>query len=319
MSTLGEYLRIHCEVRNAIESNIPVVALESTYMSHGMPYPQNIDTAVALSSIIAKNGAVPATIAIIKGKLKIGVSFDELETLCKDRNVIKISKRDIPYAVKVGINGATTAAATMFIASMARIRIFSTGGIGGVQKNGTNTFDISADLTELTKTNLAVICSGIKPVLDMGLTLEKLDTLEIPVIGYKTTNFPGYYTRKSGYRTVCSLNSSQEIAEALKIKWDLGIDGGTIIVNPIHSEYELDESLINEAVERAISTAREKKISGKELTPFLISSLNVLTGGESLKANMAIVKSNAELASKIATDLERIDTPRLSLDRQVIF
>jgi len=315
MSSKNEYLKIYSEVKDAITNNIPVVALESTLISHGMPYPENIETVVALGDIIRKNGAVPATIAIINGKLKIGVSYEELEILAKNKDVIKASTRDIPYFMSKGLNGATTVAATMFIASLAKIKVFATGGIGGVHRNGAQTFDISADLTELSKTNLAVVCAGAKSILDIGLTLEKLETLEVPVIGYKTSMFPAFYLRKSQHRVSYRLDTPEEIAKALKIKWDLGITGGAVIANPIPKEYELDSEMIERAIERALKDAEAKGIRGKELTPYLLSVLNHITSGQSLKANIALVKNNAELAAKLSVELEKLYQLRLPFEK----
>lgn len=314
MNGMDDFLKIYSEVKDAIANNIPVVALESTLISHGMPYPENIETAVALGDIIRKNGAVPATIAIIKGKLKIGVSFEELEMLSKGKDVVKVSRRDIPYVMAKGLDGATTVAATMFIASLAKIKVFATGAIGGVHRNGAQTMDISADLTELSRTNLAVVSAGAKSILDIGLTLEKLDTLEVPVIGYKTSIFPAFYLRKSPHRVVYSLDNPEEIARVLKIKWTMGLDGGVVIANPIPEEYELDENMINNAIEKALKNAESKKIAGKELTPYLLSVLNSATGGESLKANIALVKNNAELAAKISVELEKLYQLKLPFD-----
>lgn len=314
MNSLDEHIRMYSEVKDAIANNVPVVALESTLISHGMPYPENIETVVALGDIIRKNGAVPATIAIIKGKLKIGVSYEELEILAKNKDVIKTSTRDIPCFMSKGLNGATTVAATMFIASLAKIKVFATGGIGGVHRDGAKTFDVSADLTELSKTNLAVVSAGAKSILDLGLTLERLDTLEVPVIGYGTSVFPAFYVRKSRYSVSYRLDTPEEIAKTLKTKWDLGIDGGAVIANPIPEEYELDGEIINDAVENAIKDAELKGIAGKELTPYLLSVLNDITSGQSLKANIALVKNNAELAARISVELEKLYQAKLPFE-----
>lgn len=318
MNGIGEYIKIYAEVKDAITNNIPVVALESTLISHGMPYPENMETAVALGDIIRKNGAVPATIAIIKGKLKIGLSLDELEMLSKEANVVKTSRRDIPYVMANGLDGATTVAATMFIASFAKIKVFATGGIGGVHKDGQRTMDISCDLTELSRTNLAVVCAGAKPIVDIGLTLEKLDTLGVPVVGYNTDTFPAFYLRESPYHTICNMSTPHDIARLLKLKWSLGLDGGVVVANPIPKEYGLDEKTINDAIDRAIQDANTRKISGKELTPYLLSMLNHITFGQSLSANIALVKNNADLSAKLSVELEKLYQLKLPFDDNVI-
>lgn len=306
MNGMEENIKIFGEVKDAIDNNIPVVALESTMISHGMPYPENIETSAAAGSIIRKNGAIPATIAIINGKIKIGISLDELEMLAKSKDVIKTSIRDIPYIMSKGLNGATTVAATMFIASLARIKVFATGGIGGVHRGASSTMDISADLMQLSKSNLAVVCAGAKSILDIGLTLEALETLGVPVIGYKTTNFPAFYTRKSGYRVVYSFDNLRDAAQSIKLKWDMGLSGGVVIANPIPEAAAIDEDMINNAIESAIKDAADKKISGKELTPYLLSVVNNITSGKSLKANIELFKSNAETASLLSIELEKL-------------
>jgi len=319
MDYMDDYVKVYSEVKDAIVHNVPVVALESTLISHGMPYPENIETAREVRRIIRENGAVPATIAVIKGKLKIGISPDELELLAEEKNVLKISRRDISYVMTKELTGATTVAATMFIANLAKIKVFATGGIGGVHKNALQTMDVSADLTELSNTNLAVVCAGAKSILDIRLTLEKLETLRVPVIGYKTSIFPGFYLKKSSYNTGCRLDSPVEIARMLKAKWDIGLNGGAVIANPIPAEYELDENMINTAIDTAINQAQSKNITGKELTPYLLSVLNNVTEGKSLKATIALVKNNAELAAKVSVELERLYQAKLPFDSNTTF
>lgn len=319
MNRFAENIKIYGEVKDAIENNIPVVALESTMISHGMPYPENIETVGAVDKIIKSFGAIPATIAIINGKIKIGLSTDELEMLAKNKDVIKTSARDIPYVMARGLNGATTVAATMLISSFVKIKVFSTGGIGSVRKGRFTEMDISADLMQLTKNNLAVVCSGAKAVLDINPTLEVLETLGIPVIGYQTTNFPGFYIRKSGFRTAYSFDNIDDMANSIKLKWDMGLNGGVVIANPIPEEYELDENMINSAIEYAVKDAEAKKISGKELTPYLLSTLNDVTNGKSLKASMELIKNNASLAAKLSIELEKLCQTNAVFESKSIF
>lgn len=318
MNGIEEHIRIYGEVKDAIENNIPVVALESTFISHGMPYPENLDTAVAVGSIIRNCGAIPATVAIINGKIKIGISFDELEMLSKNKAVIKTSTRDIHYVMVKGLNGATTVAATMFIASLAKIKVFATGGIGGVYGKATLNMDISNDLAQLSKSNLSVVCSGVKPALDTGLTLEALETLGVPVAGYRTSNFPGFYLKKSGYRVSCRYDSISEMARSIKLKWDMGLNGGVIIANPIPDMYELDEAMISDAVNKAIEDSELKQIRGKELTPYLLSVINEITDGKSLKANIELFKNNAKLAAELSIELEKLYQSKLPFDNRVL-
>ena len=251
---LKKYLEINPEVKNALENNVPVVALESTIISHGMPYPQNAETALKVESIVRENGGIPATIGIINGKLKVGLSPNEIELLGKEgEKVAKVSRRDIPYIVANKLNGATTVASTMIIANMAGVKIFATGGIGGVHRGAETTMDVSADLEELANTNVAVICAGAKSILDLGLTLEYLETHGVPVLGYKTKELPAFYTRKSGFNLDYKIDSPEEIAELLHTKWELGLNGGAVIANPIPEEYSMDSEVINKVIENAIS------------------------------------------------------------------
>lgn len=297
---MKEYIVLSEEVKVAKEKGLPIVALESTIISHGMPYPQNVETAREVEQIIRDNGAVPATIAILDGKIKIGLSNEELEIFGKSSDVAKASRRDIPYLIATKQKGATTVAATMICADLADIRIFVTGGIGGVHYGAETTMDISADLEELAKTNVAVICAGAKSILNIGLTMEYLETKGVPVMGYETDVLPAFYTRTSPYKVNFRVNSPEEIAETLKAKWDLNIQGGAIIANPIPEEHALEESYINGIIDSALKEAEERGISGKDVTPFLLAKVKELTGGDSLVANIALVKNNAQLGAKIA-------------------
>lgn len=301
---LHKYLEISDEVKHALENNIPVVALESTIISHGMPYPQNVETALKVENIVRENGGIPATIAIINGKLKAGLSKDEIELLGKEGlNVTKVSRRDIPYIVANNLNGASTVATTMIIASMAGIKIFATGGIGGVHRGAEKTMDISADLEELSNTNVAVICAGAKSILDLGLTLEYLETNGVPVLGYKTKELPAFYTRKSGFNLDYSVESPEEFAKILKAKWDLELNGGVVIANPIPEEFSMDYDTITNAINEAVEEADKLGIHGKESTPFLLDKIQKITKGSSLKSNIELVFNNTKLATKIAKEL----------------
>ena len=303
----NKYLEIHSEVLEALNTGKPVVALESTIISHGMPYPQNVETAKEVENIIRQNGAVPATIAIIKGKLKAGLSPDELDYLGKaGQDVAKVSRRDIPFIVASAQDGATTVASTMIIASMAGIKVFATGGIGGVHRGAENTFDISADLQELAGTDVAVFCAGAKSILDIGLTLEYLETNGVPVIGFKTKEMPAFYTPHSGYEVDYDLDSTDKIALALKTKWDLNLKGGVVIANPIPDNFAMDEQIINNAIDQAIKEMKELGIKGKESTPFLLAKVAELTGGDSLASNIQLVYNNAELAAKTAVAYSKL-------------
>lgn len=265
---LINYLDIKAEVKEALEEGKPVVALESTIISHGMPYPQNVETARETERIIRENGAVPATIAIIKGRIKIGLTDEELEYFGNASGIAKVSRRDLAYIVSQDLDGATTVAATMICAELAGIEVFVTGGIGGVHRGAENTFDISADLTELSKTNVAVICAGAKSILDIGLTLEYLETLGVPVIGFGTDEFPAFYTRKSGYKTNISMDKEKDIAKMLKAKWELNLQGGVVIGNPIPEDYSMDEEYIMKTIDLAILEADKLGVKGKMLHHF---------------------------------------------------
>ena len=297
---LSDYLDIHPDVENAIKNNEPVVALESTIISHGMPYPKNVETALMVEETVRLNKVVPATIAIINGKLKVGLTNDEIEFLATNEEVKKVSRRDLPITVAQKLSGSTTVASTMIIASLAKIAIFATGGIGGVHRGAENTMDISADLEELANTNVCVICAGAKAILDLGLTLEYLETKGVPVIGYKTSELPAFYSSESGFDVDYKIDSAQEIAEILKTKWDLSLDGGVLVTNPIPVAFELETGVMNNAINQAIIKADNNKISGKKITPYLLSKVNEITQGKSLEANIKLIQNNADLAAKIA-------------------
>ncbi|MEG1870920.1 MAG: pseudouridine-5'-phosphate glycosidase [Peptostreptococcaceae bacterium] len=300
---LEKYLHIHPEVKKALSEGQPVVALESTIISHGMPYPKNIEMAKNVSKIIRENGAIPATIAILDGILKVGLSTEEIEFLGTNTDVVKASRRDLPFIISKKLNGATTVATTMILANLAGIKVFATGGIGGVHRGAQETFDISADLQELANTNVAVICAGAKSILDIGLTLEYLETNGVPVIGFNTEEFPAFYTRKSGFGVDYKVNSSMEVATALKAKWDLELKGGMVIGNPIPEKFEMDYDTITNAIQTALKEAEQNNITGKKVTPFLLDKVKTITAGKSLDANIELVYNNAKVAAQIATDL----------------
>lgn len=302
---LEDYLVINPEVKEALANGKAIVALESTIISHGMPYPKNVETALAVEQIVRKHGAIPATIAIIKGKLRVGLTPKEIEYLGSSHDVIKTSRRDLPFIIAKGLDGATTVASTMIIANLVGIKVFATGGIGGVHRGAQATFDISADLQELAKTNVAVVCSGAKAILDIGLTLEYLETQGVPVVGFGTEELPAFYTSKSGFAVDYKVDSAREIAEALKAKWDLKLDGGIVIANPIPSEYEMDPVVIEEAITTAVKEAEENGVKGKESTPFLLDKVKELTGGASLDSNIQLVFNNAKVGAQIAVELSK--------------
>ena len=302
--SLNKYLDVSPEVAAAIAEGRPVVALESTIISHGMPYPQNVETALKVESIIRENGAVPATIAILGGRLKVGLTPEEIEYLGKKgHDVTKASRRDLAVLVSRKEDGATTVTTTMMIAYMAGIRIFATGGIGGVHRGAQTTMDISADLEELAQTPVMVVCAGAKSILDLGLTLEYLETHGVPVIGYGTKELPAFYTRKSGFGVDYELDSPQELAAAFKASMDMGLKGGMLVTNPIPEEYSMDPAVINKAIDEAIAQANAQGIHGKESTPFLLAKVKELTGGDSLDSNIQLVFNNARLAAKTAVEL----------------
>ena len=297
---LNSYLDVHPEVENALNSKQPIVALESTIISHGMPYPENIETALMVEDTVRANNAIPATIAIIKGRLKVGLTKKEIEFLATNDEVRKISRRDLAIAVSQKLSGSTTVASTMIIANLAIIPVFATGGIGGVHRGAEKTLDISADLEELSRTNVCVVCAGAKSILDIGLTLEYLETKGVPIIGYKTSDLPAFYSSKSGFNVDYRVDSAFDISEILKTKWSLSINGGVLITNPIPKTFELELTMMNEAINKAIIEAEKEKITGKEITPYLLSKVNEITQGKSLNANIKLIQNNAVLASKIA-------------------
>ncbi|MBQ3501881.1 MAG: pseudouridine-5'-phosphate glycosidase [Oscillospiraceae bacterium] len=307
---LAKYLDIAPEVKSALENGKPVVALESTIISHGMPYPQNVNTARNVEKIIRSEGAVPATIAIIGGKFKVGLSHDEIEYFGKKgTKIAKASRRDLPILAATKQDGATTVASTMIIAAMAGIKIFATGGIGGVHRGAETTMDISADLEELGRTDVMVVCAGAKSILDIGLTLEYLETKGVPVIGYGTDELPAFYCRESGFGVDYRINTPGELAAAFKAKLDLGIHGGMLVGNPIPKEYAMSKGMADRAIEIAVKKAEENNIKGKELTPFLLTLVKEMTGGMSLDSNIELVYNNAKLAAKTAVQLAAISEP----------
>jgi pseudouridine-5'-phosphate glycosidase len=303
---LKKYIDISSEVASALKENKPVVALESTIISHGMPYPVNVETALKVEEIVRGNGAIPATIGIMEGKLKVGLTVEEIEHFAKNDDIVKVSRRDIPFIIAKKLNGATTVAATMIIASLAGIKVFVTGGIGGVHRGAQQSFDISADLMELAKTDVAVVCAGAKSILDIGLTLEYLETQGVPIVGYKTEEFPSFYTRKSGFKVDYRVDTIEELANTIKIKWDLGLKGGLVIGNPIPEEYEMDYDVINRSIEDALYEAKKAGIKGKETTPFLLSKVKKLTEGKSLESNIRLVYNNAKVGAKLAVQLSKL-------------
>ena len=298
---LSKWMDISEEIQNSIKENGPVVALESTIISHGMPFPQNLETALEVERIIRKEGAIPATIAILEGRIKIGLSNLELEQFAQGTKTVKVSSRDVPLVLSQKQDGGTTVAATMVCARMAGISVFVTGGIGGVHRGSEKTMDISGDLTELARTNVAVVCAGIKSILDIPRTLEYLETQGVPVIGYRTDEFPAFYTTTSGYSVQSRINTAEEIARCMKVKWELGLKGGMVVANPVLREDAMDEVVIEEAITKSLKEASEKGIDGKAVTPFLLERISQLTDGESLKTNIALVCNNALIGAKIAS------------------
>jgi pseudouridine-5'-phosphate glycosidase len=296
-----QYLEIHPEVKNALAEGKPIVALESTIISYGMPYPQNINTAIEVEDIVRSNGAVPATIAIFNGKCYAGLTKEQLEYFAKKaKDVWKVSLRDMPYVISKKLSGATTVAATMRIASMAGIKIFVTGGIGGVHRNVNETMDVSADLTEMQQTSVAVVSAGIKSILDIGLTLEYLETKGIPVVTVGQNEFPSFYSRKSGFSSPLRLDDVVEIANMLNAKWQMGLNGSILIANPLPADQEIIAEEMEVHIQKALNAAKEKKITGKEVTPFLLQYISEHTKGESLEANIALIKNNAKLGAELA-------------------
>ncbi|HFI5702079.1 TPA: pseudouridine-5'-phosphate glycosidase [Klebsiella michiganensis] len=303
----SELLQVSAEVQQALKNNQPVVALESTIISHGMPFPENAQTALEVEETIRRQGAVPATIAIIHGVIKVGLSREEIELLGREgHNVAKVSRRDLPFVVAAGLNGATTVASTMIIAAMAGIKVFATGGIGGVHRGAEHTFDISADLQELANTNVTVVCAGAKSILDLGLTTEYLETFGVPLIGYQTSALPAFFCRTSPFDVSIRLNSAKEIAKAMAVKWQSGLNGGMVVANPIPEAFAMPEEKINAAINRAVKEAEEQGVVGKASTPFLLARVAELTGGDSLKSNIQLVFNNAILACEIAKEYQQV-------------
>ncbi len=300
------YLSIHPEVVEALETNRPVVALESTIIAHGLPYPVNKTTAYQLEKIIREAGAIPATIAIINGKVKIGLDADDLELIAsEDEPIAKVSRRDLPLLIARKKNGATTVAATMLATSWAGISVFVTGGIGGVHRDGENTLDISADLMELARTNVAVVCAGAKSILDLGLTLEYLETQGVPVVGFQTGEFPAFYTSQSGFK-IDRVENVEVLAKALKAKWDLNLNGGVVVANPIPPRFEIDADYLEQVTIGALQDAAQQNIRGKAVTPFLLRRIKDLTQGESLEANQQLVYHNARLGAELAIEFANL-------------
>ena len=297
---MNEYLCITEEVKAALEAKRPVVALESTILSHGMPYPENLEFSHKVEEIIRAEGAIPATTAIIGGKLRVGLTAEELEIMCRAENVAKVSRRDVAICLATGQTGATTVATTMMLAEMAGIRFFATGGIGGVHRGAETTMDISADLQELANTPVAVICAGAKSLLDIGLTLEYLETMGVPVIGLRTDDFPAFYCRKSGFGVDYNAPDEETVAKVMKAKWDRGLKGGSVIANPIPKEYELDYDEMEAVINKALKAAQEEGIHGKATTPFLLAHIKEFTDGVSLASNLQLAYHNAKEAAKIA-------------------
>lgn len=300
------FLSFSEEVVQAQETNQPIVALESTIIAHGMPYPDNITTAIEVEKIVREYGAVPATIAVMDGKIKIGLSEEELQLLATNDQIAKVSRRDLPYVVSSKKHGATTVAATMICAKLAGIELFVTGGIGGVHRQAETTMDISADLQELAHTSVAVVCAGAKSILDLGRTLEYLETHGVPVIGVKTDDFPAFYARSSGFPVDYRLDTPEEIARLIQTKWELGLQGGLVIANPVPVADSLEEKMMEKIIAEALDLAKEQKITGKSVTPFLLDQVKKLTGGDSLRTNIALVKHNARVGAEIAVNLHKM-------------
>ena len=296
----NNFIVLSPEVQHALDNNLPVVALESTIISHGMPWPQNAITAKSVEDEVRKQGAVPATIAIKEGKCLVGLSPADIDYFAQAQNVWKVSLRDMPFVIAQKLPGATTVAATMRIAAMAGIKIFATGGIGGVHRGATATMDISADLTEMGQTNVAIVAAGVKSILDIGLTLEYMETLGIPVVTYGQDEFPSFYSSKSGFASPLRLDSTTAIADVLKAKWGLQLNGTVLIANPVPSEFEMDQDAIEQHILKALEAAKQQKVKGKEVTPFILKYIANNTKGESLETNIALIKNNARLAAQIA-------------------
>ena len=304
--TKKDYIIISTEVQHALDNNLPIVALESTIISHGMPWPKNAITAAAVEDVVRQNGAVPATIAIRNGKCLVGLSKEDIDYFAQAKDVWKVSLRDMPYVIAQQLPGATTVAATMRIAAMAGIKIFATGGIGGVHRGAQDTMDISADLTEMATTNVAIIAAGVKSILDIGLTLEYMETMGIPVVTYGQDEFPSFYSSKSGFKSPLRLDTAKAIAQLLSAKWDLALNGSVLIANPVPSEFELEPAVIEKHILKALNEANKHGIKGKAVTPFLLKFIADNTEGESLEANISLIKNNAKIAAMIAVALQEL-------------
>lgn len=308
---MKHWLNIHPEVINAIHEGKPVVALESTIISHGMPWPKNVETALDVEQEVRNHGAVPATIAILGGKCCVGLTTEQIENLGKSSDVWKVSLRDMPYVLSQGLKGATTVAATMRIAAMAGIRIFVTGGIGGVHRGAEKNMDISADLTELGKTSVAVVSAGVKSILDIGMTLEYLETLGVPVVTFGQDAFPSFYSSKSSFKSPLRLDSISDIAEMLRAKWSMDLEGAVLVANPVPEELQVDPQVIEDIIQEAMVAINLNGISGKEITPFLLKYISEQTEGESLTANIALIKNNAAFGARLASAYQK----QINLDR----
>lgn len=299
----SKFMDIKPEVAKALEEGTPVVALESTIIAHGMPYPRNVETAIEVENVIRAEGVMPATIAIIDGRIKIGLTKEEIEYLATADNVLKVSRRDFPLAISKKLDGATTVAGTMIAAHMAGIKLFVTGGIGGVHRGAGESFDISADLEELKMTDVAVVCAGVKSILDIGATLEYLETAGVPVVTYGADEFPAFYSRESGFSAECRLDETKDIAEMIKAKEQLGLRGGLLVACPIPEEDEIPFAKMDAVIQKAVKECEEKGIKGKKITPFLLSRVKDLTEGHSLEANIKLVLNNAAIGAKIAKNI----------------
>ncbi len=307
---MNALLDLHPEVATALHHGRPVVALESTIISHGMPWPQNAETALRVEAAVREHGAVPATIAVIDGRLKAGLSREQIESLAQQGLAVpKASRRDLPLLIARGATGATTVAATMIVAALAGIRVFATGGIGGVHRGAETSFDISADLQELARTSVAVVCAGAKAILDLPLTLEYLETQGVPVLGFGTDELPAFYSRESGLKLPARVDSPAALAAVLHAKWQAGLEGGVVIANPIAREHEIPQPRIAGYIAQALAEAQAQGVAGAAVTPFLLARVSALTGGASLKANIELVLANARLAAQVAGALAALQAP----------
>ena len=306
MINLKQFMDITPEIEEAVRTGKPVVALESTILSHGMPYPENLGFAREVEKIIRAEGAVPATMAVIDGRLKAGLTEEELVRMCEAKDVLKVSRRDLPIVVAKKLTGATTVSTTMILANLAGVHVFATGGIGGVHRGGEDSMDISADLQELAHTPVAVVCAGAKMILDIGRTLEYLETMGVPVLGLDTDDFPAFYCRRSGFGVDYNAKTPADVAAIAKAKWDMGLGGGLLIGNPVPEEYAMDFDAMSATIDRALAMAEEAGVKGKNITPFLLAHIVELTGGDSLKTNIQLAFNNARAAARIAVELAKL-------------